>query len=293
MTDTTPMTPPDIARPNAGRRPEDPAAFPAKLPVRELMDMPWWPHAFRDAHTRYLSWIFSRFGLPDRLLDQMAARGLIAEGRAGELRIVDLCGGQTGGIWPELLTFAATRFPGTRITVVSTDLFPDARTPARDYPNGSRLIFDPVPRRPEEAIEAHEADLYSVVNGFHHLDTAEKEGLLSAVAEGEGGLLILETVEPTPGCAVSVLPAIPASVVFALTHPRSLTRTQLLLWTVLPILPFLIVIDSLLSCYRTYRPQRMTEIVRARMPGRAVETAIDRRSPVRLFATFATREARG
>lgn len=263
------------------------AAWPSKLPIRELMDFGWWPHFLRDAQRPYLARVFDRYGISEQVLELLAKRDVLRAG--SELRVLDLCSGQTAGIWPAVLDQAAKAYPDTRITVVSTDLFPAPDASDIVLPNGSRVVFDPEPCQPEEAVARHRADLVTCINGFHHIETARRSTLLAAVAQAGTDLLVVETLEPTFECAFSVKGAPVAAIVFAATNLRRLTPAQALFSLLIPVMPASIFIDTMISGYRTHRPEQMKLTLGGHLPAHAVETVSRRDQPIRFYATLARR----
>lgn len=238
--------------------------FPRAPGLPELMDQAWWPVSFRNAHTAYIRWLMRREGILSALLERLDRLVDRPEG----VRVVDLCSG-SGGPWPDLVANVAER-DERPVHVTATDRFPSDADPVSAGESG--VVFDREPQEAVQAVSTREADVFTIVNGFHHLSDDEQRALLRTVRERRIPLLIGEIVDPSVRTTVSVLPAPIAFAVFALLHARQLGAANVFFSVVVPVLPFVALWDGFASCLRAQTPDQLRRLLEQEVPDGVVQT---------------------
>jgi hypothetical protein len=228
----------------------------------EFHDQPWFPSSVRDYVTDALQFGFNLFNVyaPVAPLLQRAMEA------TGSRSIVDMCSG-AGGPWLNLWSRVSKEFdsrqrPGDApaLQICLTDKYPNlgafekvsAASEGRiRFYSGSVDVTD-VPRELK--------GLRTMFTSFHHfLPDAGRAILQDAVDAGEGiGIFEISRRAPsTIGLTFGFVLAL-----FVCTPWIRPFRWSRLLWTyLLPIIPFVLLFDGVVSCLRTYRPQEMLEIV--------------------------------
>ncbi|MGB6248085.1 MAG: hypothetical protein WBF54_03170 [Terriglobales bacterium] len=224
----------------------------------EFHDQPWFPSFLRDYVTDALQFGFNLFDVyapVAPLLERVTES-------TGSRSIVDMCSG-AGGPWLDLsrkLDSRKSPANAPALQICLTDRYPNlgAFEKVRAASDG-RIRFYPgsvdatnVPRELK--------GLRTMFTSFHHfLPDAGRAILQDAVDAGEG-IGIFEIARRAPsaiGLAFGFVLAL-----FACTPWIRPFRWSRLLWTyLLPIIPFVLLFDGVVSCLRTYRPQEMIEIV--------------------------------
>jgi hypothetical protein len=228
----------------------------------EFHDQPWFPSSVRDYVTDALQFGFNLFNVyaPVAPLLQRAMEA------TGSRSIVDMCSG-AGGPWLDLSLRLSKALDSRKspedapaLQICLTDKYPNlgafekvsAASEGRiRFYSGSVDVTD-VPRELK--------GLRTMFTSFHHfLPDAGRAILQDAVDAGEGiGIFEISRRAPsTIGLTFGFVLAL-----FVFTPWIRPFRWSRLLWTyLLPIIPFVLLFDGVVSCLRTYRPQEMLEIV--------------------------------
>jgi hypothetical protein len=230
-----------------------------RMHLLELEDLPWWPKVVRDGATDWLAAAGNQTGLPYRGFVRLLAEALR---RTGETRLVDLCAG-AGGPTPMLLKMLRER-EGLEVTVTLTDLYPNGRLREVAERGGGRIE---VSARSVNALEVPEdlRGLRLMCNSFHHFHPEQARRILAdAVAKGQG-IAVLEVVERSPGGFLVMLLAF-ISGVLGTPFIRPFKLSRLLLSWGLPLIPFNLLFDGIVSCLRVYGVEELQALVHA-IPG--------------------------
>lgn len=220
-----------------------------RVQLFEVGDLAWCPALLRDAITDYLQHaqnIFQPYLAIVPLLRQ-------AIERAGTTHIVDLCSGAAGS-WLHLLP--ALRAARSEITVQMTDKFVNraALTHACAQLPG-RLTFFPQPVDITALPESFDG-FRTVFSAFHHFPPDQaREILADAVRHGQGIGIFEFTQRSYLGLrrAAAILPL----VFFWAPRIRPFRWSRLLLTWLIPIMPPILMFDSLVSSLRTYTPDEL------------------------------------
>jgi hypothetical protein len=218
----------------------------------ELEDLPWWPRAFRDAATDYLVTALRHVGTYTGLAPRLAA----ALKKSATNRITDLCSG--GGPWADLLP--ALRADGVDASLCLTDKYPNVDALGR---LAARL---PGVRYETRSIGAAEvppdlAGFRTVFTAFHHFRPLEARAILAAAVRDRQGFAVAEATSRSPA-ALATMALVPLAV-WVLTPAIRPFKWSRLFWTYLvPVIPFAILFDGVVSCLRVYTPDELLTLAR-------------------------------
>lgn len=227
-----------------------------RLHLFELGDMPWFPRAFHQYATDYLSFI-------ERMSRKTAAayvtpiRRLLAH--SPERRVVDLC---SGGAGPWMAIHDQLAGDGEApADIVLTDRSPNlpAFERARALSNG-RIDFmaEPVDA---SAVPETLAGVRTIFNGLHHFRPDLARAVLADAARQGQPIGVFEMLARTVPHILTA-PLIPLMVLLATPFVRPF-RPGRLLWTyALPVVPLVTLWDGLVSMLRVYSTAELAELVR-------------------------------
>ncbi len=221
----------------------------------ELEDQRWLPAAIRNAITDFLQFAVS----VAKLYRPFAPRLERAILKTRATRVVDLCSG-AGGPWLDLLRHIAPLRSGT-VTVALTDHFPN-RTALERLQEAADTRID-YEAGPVSAIEIPEslAGFRTLFSSFHHFRPDEAVAILADAVRSGQGIAIAESTQRHPLLMVYML-FTPVLVLLALPFQRPF-RWSRVFWTYLvPVVPFAVMFDGLVSCLRTYTPDELMTLVR-------------------------------
>ncbi len=211
----------------------------------EIHDHPWFPGFLRDLVTEALEamWNAQDFYGP------VAARLRRALDESGATRVVDLCSGG-GGPWLRFSRHLAGE-DGSAPAVLLTDKYPNQRAFQQIQEATGRVVgFYPEPvdamRIPPEL-----AGFRTMFSTFHHFGPADARAILKDAFDQRQGIAVFEAAK----CDCRTLAAVFVVPLLALRlAPRIRPfRWGRIFWTYcLPVIPFTVWLDGLLSCLRSY-----------------------------------------
>ncbi len=223
----------------------------------EFLDQPWCPAPIRDAATDYLQFTIA-VNNPYRSIVPRLSHALRQSQTA---RIIDLCAG-AGGPWPYLKPLLDETLPFA-LHVLLTDRFPHGSSRI-DGLSGDRLVLLPV------VVDARHVPLLgsgfrTLFAGFHHFPPAHARAILRDAVRQQHGIGVFEvTKRRWQALALITLSALLVFFVTPLIRPWRWSR---LFWTyIVPVVPFVVWFDGIVSCLRTYTAAEMHEMARAVAP---------------------------
>jgi hypothetical protein len=218
----------------------------------EIHEQPWFPSFLRDDVTEAL-----QHGL--EFLKAYAPIGPMLQGALDSLKsrsIVDLCSGG-GGPWLDLCRTLQGDARADQILV--SDKFPNLRAFQKvRAASGNRIAFraDPVDAR---KVPREMTGFRTMFSSYHHFPPKEARAVLQDAVEAGESIGIFEVTRRAPSAIGLMFPW--ALLVFVTTPWIRPFRWSRLFWTYLvPIVPFVVLFDGVVSCLRTYRPQELHEI---------------------------------
>jgi SAM-dependent methyltransferase len=224
----------------------------ARVQLIELEDLPWMPARLRGWVVDQLSFI-EDFVDAYRPIVPLVEELLMGE---AEKRVVDLCSGS--GAAPAQLKRALDA-RGVRCEVVLTDLYPNLEAFARRSAEGLRAVSEPVDARrvPDEL-----AGVRTLFNAFHHLPPEAAQALLEDAARKGQPIVVVESVGRSVQAALLVCAITLGTFPFApFVKPFSLGR--LFFTYLVPLVPFIVFFDGMVSCLRVYSPRELEDMTRA------------------------------
>jgi hypothetical protein len=226
----------------------------SRINLPEIHDQAWCPPSIRDGVTDALQCIL-RIGDVYRPIEARLANALQSTGTA---RLVDLCSG-AGGPWIWLhSTLERGNFGPLKIQL--TDKYPN--TAARERGQLSRhgeMVYC------AESVDAtrvpdHLNGFRTMFASFHHFCPSDAAAIIQSAVDRREGIGIFE---PPARRALSILLTFlfPLLAVLSVPFIRPF-RLSRLLWTYLvPVIPFVLWFDGVLSCLRAYSPQELSKMV--------------------------------
>lgn len=260
-----------------------------RLHLFEFHDQEWFPHPLRVQLTETLSFFWCGLPSPGLCQARFAAeeiRAVLGVPAGLRRRVLDLCSG-SGGPMP----FIARSLASEDVGVFLSDLYPSVEGWAAlsaTTPN-LKFISEPVDATAVPAALCPPGTVRCLAGSFHHFDTAGAEAIIRDAIRMKNSIVIIEATQRS---LLGVLFFIAATLVGStLLFPllvwsagaSLLSRSSALrfLFTfVVPLTPFFLMFDGVVSCLRTYSAAEYRELVR-RCPGsdtyqwsyRAVRTA--------------------
>jgi hypothetical protein len=218
----------------------------------EIHDQEWFPQPLRDLTTDALQ---STLGLVN-LYRPIVGHLRTALVNAGSRTIVDLCSGAGGPLIS--LARAMGHVNGAPLTIYLTDKYPHCNSLIEVKP-GCTIEFI---SKSVDATAVPE-DLHgfrTIFSSFHHFSQAEARAILQdAIREGEG-IGIFEGAG-AHALTVVILFLMPLCTLLLTPFIRPF-RWSRLFWTyVLPMIPFLLWFDGIMSCLRSYSVPELHKLV--------------------------------
>ena len=223
-----------------------------RLQLFELHDFTWCPKVIRDGLTDFLE-------ISIETLDTYAAvRPLLMRAftESGATRIIDLCSG-AGGPWVHWKKKGLVRS-----TLILTDKFPNLEARQRLVEAalpGLEYRFESVNAA---AVPTELAGFRTIFTAFHHFPPDQAKLLIDdAVSKGQP-IGVFELTSRSLGALLWML--LSPLGVWAFT-PR-LPKIGLKKWILtyfIPVIPFVVLIDGIVSCLRTYSPAELRAMAHA------------------------------
>jgi hypothetical protein len=220
----------------------------------EIHDQTWFPRSLRDSVTDTLQFIINFWNLYKPVVPRL--RRALEDAEAQQ--IIDLCSGG-GGPWLWLLR-AFEEAENFSVDVCLTDKYPNlAAFEHARVASGHRIRFYAGPvdvtRIPPEL-----KGFRTLFTSFHHFRPEDARAILQNAVDRRQGIGIFELPrrQPLTMLLTLVVPVV-ALILAPFVRPFRWSR---LLWTYLiPIVPFVLLFDGIVSCIRTYSPAELSELL--------------------------------
>jgi hypothetical protein len=220
----------------------------------ELHEQRWFPKFLRDDITDALQFALSTTAAYGPIAP-LFRRALHAAKRHS---IVDLCSG-AGGPWLDLGLRLKSGITGFQ--VVMTDKFPNlaAFESARSRSEvPMTFCHNPVDAR---EVPRDLEGFRTLFSAFHHFPPAEARAIIQDTVEARQGIGIFEITRRTaPAIAAMILWSL--APLFFTPFVRPFRWSRLFFTYIVPVIPFVLLFDGIVSCLRTYRPSELTDLVR-------------------------------
>ncbi len=217
----------------------------------EILDQAWCPAAIRHGATDYLEAITSRADI----YRPVQASIFRAVTDCGASRVVDLCSGG-GGPWLSPGWRAELGRHGS-LCVWLTDKFPSNALPAR-LAGDARLecVSSPV-----DAADVPETltGFRTIFSSFHHFPDEVAQAVLADAVRRREGFAMAEVTSRTPR-ALATMFLMPLFSWVLTPGMRPFRWSRLFFTYVLPVIPFVVFFDGIVSCFRTRTPQELLDL---------------------------------
>ena len=227
--------------------------FTRRVQAFELLDSPRCPPAVRDGATDYLQFIIrtgNAYGpIATVLASTLASRG--------QTRIVDLCSGG-GGPWPELRSALIAAGAPSTVGVTLTDLFPNHDAFKTIAPRDPHVRFDSESLDIERGAVRVEG-MRTMFSAFHHFPPALAERVLRNLTSKGDEIFIAEVTQRSVR-ALSFMLFAPLVVWLATPFIKPFRLSRMVFTYLVPIIPFVVCFDGIVSCLRTYTPNELREL---------------------------------
>ena len=180
--------------------------------------------------------------------------------KTNQKQILDLCSGGAGPL-KQLLPELINTF-GKEVTIKLTDKYPNipAFKNAAEQSSG-HLIYSP------DSIDAKnisnkEKGIRTFFSSFHHFNPEQARAILQDAVTSKAPICIFEYTERTYSRLIMDL-LIPVSVLLLMPRVKGFSLKQLIFTYLIPVLPFLITFDGMVSSVRTYKVDELSAIAQS------------------------------
>ena len=219
----------------------------------EIHEQEWLPQFLRDEFVDQLQMILevtNTYQPISKLLNKRLQQ-------CGARRVLDLCSG-AGGPWPSLVR-AFENSGAQPPDVLLTDKYPCAKILDKCQPASSGRIHFLAHSIDATQIPEHLDGFRTLFSSFHHLKRDEARRLLQDCVHRRRGIAIFEAPSSRAFTLLSLF-FIPIATWLFVPFRRPF-RWSRLLWTYLiPVVPFVLFFDGLVSCLRAYSLGELREM---------------------------------
>lgn len=219
----------------------------------ELEDLPWFPRVIRDGGTDYLAFMTARGNQVESLVPPLER--LLR--RTGERDIVDLC---SGGAGPTPRVVSLLRQRGLPVRATLTDFYPNEAALARACASSDGALT--WSRDSVDATKVPDSlpGARTIWNAFHHFRPEQAREILASAVRARRPIAVFEILSREPLFLLSLLFS---PLIAVLTAPfwRPFRWTSLFFSWLVPVIPFMIVFDGVVSWLRIYSEPELRELV--------------------------------
>ena len=225
-----------------------------RINMSEIHEQVWFPKNLRDHVTDALQSVLN-WG---SVYSPIAARLAEAIKAAEADQVIDLCSG-AGGPWTWLSRIIANQ-TSANIRVCLTDKYPNLMAFKKaEQESGGAITYSAEPVDAAK-IPAQITGFRTIFSSFHHFPPREAAGVLQNAIDNRQGIGIFEAAGRKPlNILATFLAPIAAFLVTPFMRPFRWSR---LFWTyVIPVVPFVLLVDGILSCLRAYSTAELSQLV--------------------------------
>jgi hypothetical protein len=221
----------------------------------EIHEQAWFPSHLRDQTTDALQFILNTANLYGPIAPQLSK----ALAEASAVHVLDLCSG-AGGPWLRLSEDLRQQ-DGLPFEICCTDKYPNAEAFNNAKSAGvNRVRFHSIPVEAEH-IPDEMNGFRTIFSSFHHFNPREARSILQDAVNKQRGIGIFEA----PGRSVMTLlltVLLPIWILVLTPFMRPFRWSRLAFTYIVPVIPFLLLFDGLMSCLRTYSLQDLADLTR-------------------------------
>jgi len=224
-----------------------------RIELQEIHDHPAFPAPLRDLVTDALQALWNFGNTYQPILGDLL-RGME---RAGTREVLDLCSGG-GGPWLRLAREPELQ-ADPKIVVRLTDRYPNWSAFAHAGTSSSQLRFETSPVD-ATAVSAQLPGFRTIFSSFHHFGPQAARRILGDAMEKRRGVGVFEMARRSPR-PILMICLIPFLSIFLAPSVRPF-RWSRLLWTwLVPLVPFVLFYDGIVSCFRAYSRRELEELI--------------------------------
>jgi hypothetical protein len=225
-----------------------------RINALEIHEQPWLPRSIRDGVTDTLQFVLKFGGVYQPIVSRLAK----ALTSAGDRRLIDFCSGG-GGPWIWLYRALARQNDGP-LSIQLTDKFPNLAAFERAEHTSNGEISYCTDSIDATRIPARLDGFRTMFTSFHHFPPTEAGAIIQSAVDSRQGIGIFEAPARTP-LSISLTFLVPLMALLSVPFVRPF-RLSLLLWTYLiPVIPFVLWFDGVVSCLRAYSPIELSAMI--------------------------------
>lgn len=225
-----------------------------KFRVFEFEDQPWLPGFIRTGMTDYLRFLFNTFRLYDPVMPVL--KDALTKSDANQ--ILDLCSGSGGTIKIIYENLKQTFNPGVQITL--SDFFPNEQAYeliSKGTNGGISFVHAPVDAC---AVPLGLNGLRTVFSAFHHFEKEKAKEVLKDVVDAGQGIAIFDGGNRSFWMVLLIIFAHPVLLFLCTPFIRPFRIVRLIFTYLIPVIPFCVIWDGVISIHRLYSPDEMLKI---------------------------------
>lgn len=220
----------------------------------EIHEQPWLPRTIRDGVTDTLQFVLRCGGVYQPVVSRLAK----ALSSAGDRKLIDLCSGG-GGPWVWLHHDLARQEVGP-LAIQLTDKFPNIPAFERAGRQSKGDISYCAESIDATQIPSRLRGFRTMFTSFHHFPPAQAIAIIQNAVDSRQGIAIFEAPARTP-LSIALTFLVPMMALFSVPFVRPF-RLSLVLWTYLiPVIPFVLWFDGVVSCLRAYSPAELSAMI--------------------------------
>ena len=178
---------------------------------------------------------------------------------ANKKEVLEVCSGGGGPI-DTILTSAKKEKNGLLPIITLSDLNPDFHAFQKiqnKHPDHIKYINTPVDATETDGLNA---ELISLCSSFHHLPPALAKKVLNNAYKNSNGIFIREVLSRNPLNALSSLFNL-LPLMLAPFFAGRISFFKILISTIIPIIPLMIIFDGIVSVFRTYTTDEIFQLM--------------------------------
>lgn len=223
-----------------------------RLHLIEIHDQDWCPRTVRDGATDYLQFVIATTKSYAAMVPILAS----ALQRTGTRQVLDLCSGAAGP-WLWLQPVLAER--AVSVSVCLTDKYPNLDA----FRHSNHLMHHSISYH-QQSVDATRVPeeltgFRTIFSAFHHFRPEQACAVLADAVHKRQGIAVFEGTQHSV-LALLLMLLVPLMVLLMTPFIRPF-RWSRLLWTYLiPVMPFIVLFDGLVSCLRTYSVEELRDL---------------------------------
>jgi hypothetical protein len=224
-----------------------------RLHLIEIEDQAWFPSVVRDAVTDMLQFVFNVGNIYKPIVPHLHKALRIS----GAQNVLDLCSG-SGGPWLRLQRHLEEDH-GLHIAVRLSDRYPNwGALQHLGAVTNNKITFHPDPVD-ANAVQQGQKGFRTMFTCFHHFRPDDARAILRNAVQNREGIGVFDVPQRRPLTILLTFLMPIAALLFAFfVRPFRWSR---LFWTyVIPVVPFVMLFDGIVSCLRAYSPAELAAL---------------------------------